>query len=102
MKEESLQKRWMRRVPIYHHTSPQIHRQKGVLYTVHTAQLGEIYAWAPAHSFSSRTCSYKTDDEPLLNLTGAMSHCSREGIMCTQKRELESSPLSTANTGPGV
>jgi hypothetical protein len=47
--------------------------------TVHTAQLGEIYALAPAHYFSSRTRSYKTDDETLLNLTGAMSRCSREG-----------------------
>jgi hypothetical protein len=35
--------------------------------------------------------SYKKDDEPLLNLTGAMSRCSREKVlMCTQKRELES------------
>ncbi len=38
-----------------------------------------------------RTRSYKNDDEPLLNLTGAMSRCSREKmLMCTQKRELES------------
>ncbi len=37
-----------------------------------------------------RTRSYKKDDEPLLNLPGAMSHCSREKVlMCTQKRELE-------------
>jgi hypothetical protein len=33
----------------------------------------------------------KKDDEPLLNLTGAMRRCSREKvIMCTQTRELES------------
>jgi hypothetical protein len=38
-----------------------------------------------------RARSYKKDDEPLLNLTGAMSRCSREKVlMCTQKRELES------------
>jgi hypothetical protein len=36
-----------------------------------------------------RTRSYKKDDEPLLNLTGAMSRCSREKVlMCTQKRKL--------------
>ncbi len=71
--------------------------------TVHTAQLREIYAWAPAHSFSSRTCSYKTDDEPLLNLKGAMSRCSREGdyVLCTQKRELES-PLYSKYRGFSV
>jgi hypothetical protein len=35
--------------------------------------------------------SYKKDDVPLLNLTGAMSRCSREKVlMCTQKKELES------------
>ncbi len=34
------------------------------------------------------TCSYKKDDEPLLNLTGAMSRCSREKVLlCTQKTE---------------
>ncbi len=39
----------------------------------------------------AKTCSYKKDDEPLLNLTGAMSRCSREKVLvCTQKRELES------------
>ncbi len=33
----------------------------------------------------------KTDDEPLLNLAGAMVRCSREKVLiCTQKRELES------------
>ncbi len=37
----------------------------------------------------ARTRSYKKDGEPLLNLTGAMSRCSREK-KCTQKRELES------------
>ncbi len=32
----------------------------------------------------------KKDDEPLLILTEAMSHCSREKVlMCTQKRELD-------------
>jgi hypothetical protein len=41
-------------------------------------------------SFLLRTLSYKKDDEPLLNLTGDMSRCSREKVlMCyTQKREL--------------
>jgi hypothetical protein len=38
-----------------------------------------------------RTLSYKKDDEPLLNLTGARSRCSREKVLiCTDKRELES------------
>jgi hypothetical protein len=33
----------------------------------------------------------KKDDEPLLNLTGAMSRCSRAKVlMCTQQREQES------------
>ncbi len=42
-------------------------------------------------SFRLRTRSYKKDDEPLLNLTGALSCCSREKVlMCAQKRELES------------
>jgi hypothetical protein len=39
----------------------------------------------------SRTRSYKKGDEPLLNLTAALSRCSRQKVlMCTQKRELES------------
>jgi hypothetical protein len=34
--------------------------------------------------------SYKKDYEPLLNLTGAMSRCSREKVLIfTQKRELD-------------
>ncbi len=38
-----------------------------------------------------RTRSYKKDDESLLNLTGAMSRCSREKVLiCTQKRDLQS------------
>jgi hypothetical protein len=37
------------------------------------------------------TRSYKKDEEPLLNLTGGMSLCSREKVLIyTQKRELES------------
>jgi len=36
-----------------------------------------------------RTRSYKKDDEPLLNLTGAMSRCSREKVLMYTKRELE-------------
>ncbi len=48
----------------------------------------------------SRTRSYKKDDEPLLNLTGAMSRCSSEKVlMCTQKRELEFSAYSMNKTG---
>jgi hypothetical protein len=39
----------------------------------------------------ARTHSYKKDDKSLLNLTGAMSRCSREKVLiCTQKREIES------------
>jgi hypothetical protein len=35
----------------------------------------------------NRTRSYKKDDEPLLNLTGAMSRCSRENVlMCTHSK----------------
>jgi hypothetical protein len=38
---------------------------------------------------------YKKDDEALLNLTGAMSRCSREKVlMCTVHRRGNSSPLS--------
>ncbi len=44
-----------------------------------------------------RTRSYKKDDEPLLNLTGAKSRCSREKIfMCTQKKAQE---VPSVNTG---
>ncbi len=38
----------------------------------------------------------KKDDEPLLNLTGAMSRCSREKVlMCTQKRGTRVPSLNT-------
>ena len=67
--------------------------------TVHTAQLREIYAWAPAHSFASMTRSYKTDDKPLLNLAGALSRCSREGDYVYTKEGTRSPPLSTVTTG---
>ncbi len=41
--------------------------------------------------FHPWTRSYKKEDEPLLNLTAAISSCWREMVlMCTQKRELES------------
>jgi hypothetical protein len=75
MKEESLQKRWMRRFPIYHHTSSQIHRQKGVLYTLLSC---EKFMYGPLLILFSPGPVVKKDDEPLLNLTGAISRCSRE------------------------
>ncbi len=49
-------------------------------------------------SFRLSTRSYKKDDEPLLNLTGALSCCSREKVlMCMYTKE--GTRVSSLNTG---
>jgi hypothetical protein len=71
--------------------------------TVHTAQLREIYAWAPAHSFSSGTRSYKRDVSLKEGVgrgrVGAKQLLTATGPPCPQAADPLAPPLRVAKTG---